>query len=362
MPILMKEQLEAYGFSYEELLLAYQDLTARLGWFYSAGIFGKYLPNMKNIQKHIKAERRKIKTDVLMKSIRNEQGIIDIVNPKDSIKSKVNLAELASFAPAFETWKIFLNRKIEEFTKAYVDLNLSRFKDADIKTLSAEYARMDLVDTTRNLYLLRLLGLMPVKQEPSQLLSVGAASGYREYYATHNTPSVDARPANDQLMVKFECPHVCPTHTALIDSDPFWQDVYRQYNMKQNDSMFAVNDDLYSALELLDDKIGSGELQRRNMISLWRMEHKALPDVDRFVELLRAVADDRADLVITIGAGNTDDEFNDRRGKLEEIHHCLSDRGLKPTRLLMHSGDRMSPVFGCFRYTSHELLHCSMNR
>jgi hypothetical protein len=284
------------------------------------------------------------------------------IDDKQITHNIFNPADFISFSNVFIHWKIFLHKNIEEITPQYVHYNLDPLINKKSEIIHAELVKLDLSDTTRCLHILKFLSLIPLNLSNSNLLSIGAASGNKELYATQNTPSLDYKlsPHSGQLLLNFNMKYTHPKHSVLIDSDIFWGEIYKQYNMKYSPFLSAYNNDIYEALEIVARSINDQSIRKRNLITIWRLESELLPDIPSLFSLLKKVIENNTNLIITIGAGNNDDEFNLRKEKLTSIFNYLSDTGMRPIRIIL-SRDRLIPEYGSLRFASYEILYCSIN-
>jgi len=361
MPILMQDQIESYALTYDEVYSGFMGIATNLGELYVNGEFDKLKPQYKKYYKYLAKNIRKINCDVLIKSLSDSEGVISLVHPNELLKNKILSSQLAAMSCVFNDWQVFLRSDIKEITKAYVIHNLSKLENATQDQLSAEYSKLSLYDTALNIQLLKQIGLLPLNLNKKSLISFGAAHGQQELYATQFEPQIDtAVGKDDQLLVGFSAKSEALAHTILIDSDPFWGEYYKQINERQGDRVLAINEDLYAALDKMPETLQKESLELRDLVTIWRLENKALPDVKKFFSKLKNSITKTADFVVTIGAGNTDEEFSDRQSKLSEIFDFLKSKGMEPYRIVMHRGNRYEPIFGDLRYASHELLCCKL--
>lgn len=357
----MQEQIESYALTYEDLHIAFSDIANVLGEFYVEGEFSKSLPHFKSYYKDLAKSLRKVNSGVLVRALQDGNGVISAAKPQELLKRKLLNAQLASMCCIFDSWQVFLHKNIHEVSRAYVKHNLSRFENASHEQLATEYSKLSLLDAEFNIQLLKQLGLLPIKLDNANLISFGAAHGQKELYASHMVPCIETLDGKDgQLLVNFTAKSVAPAHTVLIDSDPFWSSYYNEMNARQGDKLLAINKDLYEALDELPQKLSEKSLPLRDFVTIWRLENQALPDVDKYFSGLSEIIKNDADFVVTIGAGNTDEEFADRQLKLNEISDYLVNKGMSPVRLILHKGNRFEPIFGQFRYASHEVLYCKL--
>ena len=69
-----------------------------------------------------------------------------------------------------------------------------------------------------------------------------------------------------------------------------------------------------------------------------RIDHRMIPEPERFLELLAGVIAPEADLIMTIGAGHNLTEFEGRLNCFDSLFNLLTDLGHKPVRIILHKG------------------------
>jgi hypothetical protein len=175
-------------------------------------------------------------------------------------------------------------------------------------------------------------------------------------------PGIDARKNADksQLLTRFTYKGQMPRGITLIDSDPFWSRLYTAYNASSLDIM-ALNKSLYESFSDLSSSLDQSEISKYDFVTIWRLEHTAFEDIDTFFNMLKPLVNDKFHFLATIGAGNDDEEFSLRQKKIREFSDYISDAAGTPVLIKMHNDSRLSPLFGHYRYASHELLYCTID-
>jgi len=131
--------------------------------------------------------------------------------------------------------------------------------------------------------------------------------------------------------------------------------------------VLALNNDAEESVKRLEVEQKELNLKQRNLVVCLRIDHRMLPNSRSFLNLIGRVIDSRADLIMTIGAGNNLLEFEGRLKCFDEMFASLVELGLKPVRILMHgrgssAQKRSKPNFGELAYTSYQILYCSLER
>ena len=138
-------------------------------------------------------------------------------------------------------------------------------------------------------------------------------------------------------------------------------------NKEEGGRVLALNTDADMAFKLLEAEQKDSNLVRRNMVACLRLDHRMIPDGETFLRSTRKVIDEKADLIMTIGAGNNLEEFEGRLKCFDDLFSILTERQLKPIRILLHgkgsaAEQRNRPNFGQLAYASYQILYCKLDR
>ncbi len=230
------------------------------------------------------------------------------------------------------------------------------------------------VDAIRNVHLLKLAGLLQRKNESCFQLSLGAGHGSRDLAAIHQVPTISdggvlglvgGAAAAPNLMFNSTCPK--PNDVILVDNDPDYEAYYQELTREEKGGVSAIREDTYRALEVCPDWMRERSLPLRNLVVAFRIDHRMLPDVDRFFALLSPLVEEGADFVMSMGAGHDLEEFQGRQDKLDEIVDGLTARGMAPVRMYLHQGKTMEeqrarPAYGAISFATYEVVHCKLDK
>jgi len=234
--------------------------------------------------------------------------------------------------------------------------------------------KLQVADTVRIIQILRKLGLYSRPAYSTKQLCMGAGLGIRDIDAMHVELWLQQGAPNNLVSgcltsryVTFHTRFPGVGHAILIDCAPALAELYEEINSKSGGKVVALNQDLFSAFSWMAGKIESGQLEGRNVVVGYRIDHRMIPDVPEFFEKLSAVLGSTADFIVSIGAGNNVDEFRGRTEKIREIEGYLRKRGLDPVRIKLCRGEtldeqRNNPLFGLLEITSYEVLYCKLRR
>lgn len=332
--------------------------------------FKKLLPKFLNNEKFVALQRDASYADVIKQGalVNGCRTLKDVGGSRlgNELFSCVNLAAACGF---FQGWTIPVTELNANLLDAYVSQTTQTQADGK-ERLGREIAnRLSVVDAVRVTYLLKLLGLLRWDSHVCHQLSLGSLDGQKDRQYMHQQPFV--RRADPSRKKKSPLsfgvlPHTAK-HIVLVDSDPRIEQMYLQFNQQQKDQVLALNEDIYSALEKLARAVNEGRLQPRELITIFRLDHTMLPEPERFIHLLGQVAGRDARLIITIGSGDNEDEFQGRMRLLDELQEGLVGRQLEPLRVGLCAGGsieekRNNPAFGMPHYASHEVLSCRLGR
>ncbi len=74
------------------------------------------------------------------------------------------------------------------------------------------------------------------------------------------------------------------------------------------------------------------------MITAYRLESKAYTDTSLYLSKIGGTIATEADFITTIGSGNTDEEFKNRKQIIDNLYNELLNKGMNPIRVKMYSG------------------------
>ena len=263
-----------------------------------------------------------------------------------------------------------------EFSESIL-LQLRQAHGSDLTKLLS--ARLQLVDAVRVIQLLRAGGFLTRTTEGINQLSLGACSGSRDIIGTHAECWIEqgammplSSNAVTSSVVTLRSVARQVNHAILLDCAQSIKEWYQEVNGTQHDELWghhvvAINKDINDGLKEISVAQIQGMWEPRNLILAYRIDHRMLPDVAGFFHKLGEIIDDTADIIVTIGAGNSAEEFMGRTNKLKELADYLKGKGLAPKRVKLYAGDapdvqRFNPLFGQLEITSYEILYCRLKR
>ena len=223
--------------------------------------------------------------------------------------------------------------------------------------------RLHRSDALRMMEILRQFGLL--QQSPGVLrqISFGAGPGNKDIETIHSVPVT--RLVQGRLYV--DTVYRQPEHIILVDNDEGVERHYRNLNDRHGGRVLAIMKDAEAAVERILKQSAEQQVEKRNFVVGIRVDHGMIPSVPDFFAMMLPLLDERAELLVSVGAGHTLDEFTGRIALMQRIHDFLRACGLNPLHLKLHGGvdveqQRNSPAFGLTAYTTYEIIHCVLER
>ena len=333
--------------------------------------FRELLPKFLTYNAFLTTGKQRFFIESLTENLLKETRFIDASNcPTDAGKLFL-CANLAACCEIFSGWTIPVNDLDMNRTNEYLEMALAN-AGVDKESLGRNMAqRLNNGDTVRVVQTLKLLGLLDADISSCHQISLGASIGRRDCHAMHLEPSIipAGTIATSEVLspLRFNVRPGKPADIILMDNDPVMKPVYDRLNTEGKGHIAAMVTDLYDGLGGLARQVEDSEVTPRTMVVAFRIEPRAFTDIDRFLDSIGKVIAESADFVMTIGSGDTTDEFRHRQDVLTVLNRRLSDHGMNPFRIKAYSGgnteeQRANPVFGLNQYASYETLYCRLEK
>ena len=353
---------------------------AREGFLHELGVlvqitqsrwFWDLFPAFLTYKAFLSSTKHNFLDDRVLGQLLKRQAPIDALERGGDVEKLFLCANLAASCEIFSGWTIPVNELDPDRTGEYLQLALANAA-ADRTSLGRNMAqRLNNGDTVRIIQALKLLGLIRVDTNSYHQLSLGASIGRRDCHALHLEPALipttaATSPATPPPL-RFSVRPGAPRDIVLMDNDPALVPVYERLNADPSGAVTAMNIDLHDGLEKLAQTISEHQLPPRTLIAAFRIEPRAFADIGFFLRSIGTVIDEQADFVMTIGSGDTDDEFRHRLEVLNGISENLDQNGMQPVRIEAYQGEtlaeqRARPAFGLNQYASYETLYCRLER
>jgi hypothetical protein len=219
------------------------------------------------------------------------------------------------------------------------------------------------MDAVRTMHLLRILGLITKPTKNMYQLALGAGSGEKDIYSLHKVPEIVRKNDGTFDYYEFAIHQEKVAHVVVSDSDPQRSELYQNYNQNLSQHVLAYNDET----DIVLNKIRTLNLQKRNLISAIRLDHRMIPDAQEFLASLITCLDDQCDLIFTIGSGDKPEDFDGRVSVLAELFSILGSLRLRPVLLKLHSQGNVLQQYQSLRYgnpltSTYQILYCKLKK
>ncbi|MCK5003172.1 MAG: hypothetical protein KAS57_09105 [Gammaproteobacteria bacterium] len=348
---ILKLAIEGYSYELKALIDLFQSSTG-----------ATIAPLFSNYNNFINEKRASILGDNILKLL-TSNNLIDATDPSPISSKLFACANLAASCEIFNGWSIPLSTVDINKSDEFLNMAISSAIKAQPNLGQNMAVRLNNADTIRVIQILKLLGLLTIEPEYFQL-STGSSIGIRDRVATHVTPHISINHTIKNSPVQLSTIQSQVNDIILIDNDIKMKTAYEQLNASQQ-NVHAINKDVYIGLEEVAESIANNMLEPRTLITAYRLEPRAYTDIPRYISSIGRVIDSQADFVTTIGSGDTDQEFMDRKRVIDDLYNDLINRGMKPLRVKMYHGEtvqqqRSNPTFGLNQYASYEILYCKL--
>ena len=365
----------------QQLASAYALEADAFGAIAMSPSFDGLISQFDNYDNYLKRLNKDSKHRETVRSLLENDGIIDTAVPTRELAQLFCLAQIAACSELFKGWKINFSQLNREGMRALVaqgSAGINNIPEIPLETHPDQYSEaqrqlfngtniIQNVDTVRVLQVVKLLGLISTPASEVQQLSLGVGNGYRDLYGIHGVPCISKKQEGTSAILDFDTLDQQAAHTVLVDSDPTYGNHFEALNREECGRVLALNIEAEQAIKILKSKQQGLDLSLRNFVVGLRIDHNMIPDAEKFLELIGTVIDSNADLMLTIGAGNKLSEFEGRLNCFDKLFAALTRIGLKPVRLLLHGRgstqeQRGCPNFGQLAYTSYQILYCKLHR
>jgi len=280
-----------------------------------------------------------------------------------------NCASVAAACETFNGWTINAGTITEKNCSQLLQENIQISGTPPQRLAEIMGIRLNRSDAVRTAQIIKLLGLLPNDSMHYDQLALGASMARRDREGFHRIPGIGPeKPGADfssSAKLNFAVKSCEPNSLVIIDNDKNLEQDFAQINRTESPTIQALNLDLYEGLDRLATILEQGDSRPCNLVTMFRFEPEALPDIAEFLDKLSRVVNQSAYLVATIGSGNTQSEFVARQKTMDELTAQLKAQGQSPLRINMYQQENQtsglaSPVFGVSEYASFEILFCQL--
>lgn len=340
---ILKLAIEGYSYELKLLIRIFQSSTG-----------ASIAPLFSNYDAFLNEKRTAILGDNVLQLLTKDNVIDADASAQPAISSKLfACANLAASCEIFNGWSIPLSTVDINKSDEFLNMAISSAIKTQPNLGQNMAVRLNNADTIRVIQTLKLLGLLTIEPEHFQL-STGSSIGIRDRIATHITPHISINHIVKDSPVKLSTIQSQVNDIILIDNDIKMKTAYEQLNASQQ-NVHAINKDVYIGLDEVAESVARNTLKPRTLITAYRLEPRAYTDIPRYISGIGRIIDSQADFITTIGSGDTDQEFMDRKQVINDLYNDLLNRGMKPLRVKMYHGEtvqqqRSNPTFGLNQY------------
>jgi len=335
----------------------------------AADSFAELLPLFSNYREFLQSNLQQQFAPDLLAALVNEDNTIYLDCLPAIGERLFSCANLAAACETFNGWTIPAGRLTVENCGEVLRDNILVSGVTEQRLGEIMGIRLNRSDAVRVAQIIKLLGLLSPDASKYDQLALGASMARRDREGFHCIPGIGpehpgaefSRAAN----LNFAVQSCEPNSLAIIDNDKNLQQDFERINRTEGSSIQALNLDLYAGLDSLATAIEQGDGRRRNLVTMFRLEPRALPDITGFLDKLSRVVSPDASFLATVGSGDTEPEFVARQAVMDEFGEQLKARGLRPLRIILYdqksqAKGRIKPAFGIAEYASFEILFCNL--
>lgn len=240
---------------------------------------------------------------------------------------------------------------------------LRQLQGAPESVVRNTHNKLHTMDAVRTIHLLRALGLVTRSPGGFAQLALGSGSGFKDMYSLHKMPGVVLDRNNNAPVYTFAIEQERVGHVVISDPDPQHRECYERLNQQGDLPVLALN---LGADAVMSELHESG-MDKRNLVTLIRMDHRMIPDESAFLEKLASCIDEQCDLIMTIGSGASFEDFAGRLLLMRKMYDRLDWSGLKPVLLKLHGPGSLEQQHGSLKFgnpmiSTYQILYCKLQR
>jgi len=247
---------------------------------------------------------------------------------------------------------------LEMMAEQFVE-SLASKSDEYLKRIDHKFHVMDSI---RSMQLLRVLGLVTRSTHEIYQIGFGSADGTRDVLGLHLIPSIRQVTSDKSVMLELSIDKQLVSNIIITDSNPLYAEQYDELNNDSSNNITAINQDTMTVLKHM---AGATDVSR-NLVTALRIEHRMIPDVYEFLAQLGKYVTHECDFMLSIGAGDTCDDFRGRIICVNELFSALEDAGMRPFLFKFHDSGDIEHQWASLKYgnpsaSTYQLLYCRLN-
>ena len=304
-------------------------------------------------------------SDPLSPIVRESNGscVIDLTGPGPESRLALYTAQMAAVCVLVEGANLPRAEFVPQAFTQLVTRHLDSLRGQPMENLRPQNTRLHTMDTMRTQQLLRAFGLFKPDPEQTYQLGLGAGNGLRDAYFVHAEPWIRATVQGGREFISLGVERRWSKHLVLTDSDPEYSDHYITLNNREFPDIDAYNEETDAVLNRFPDT----GIRGRNLVTAIRFDHRMFPDVPGFLSLLTPCLKEECDFIVSVGAGDSIEDFIGRIEKIAEFSRVLKDAGLQPVIFKFHGpGTAIKQwktiQFGGPSATTYQMLYCKLKK
>ncbi len=293
----------------------------------------------------------------------NNTCIIDLSKLGTESRLAIYTAQLAALCVLAEGANLPVNDfSPKPFTQLIVQ-HLDSLKGQPLDSLKTQNIKQHTMDTMRSQQLLRAYGLFTPDPDSTYQLGLGAGNGLRDSFFMHAEPWIRNSYQNGREFISLGVERRWSKHIILTDLDSEYKEHYAELNKREFPDIDAFNEKTENVLERFPE---SG-FKKRNLVTAIRFDHRMFPDVPKFLSQLTPCLDEHCDFIVSVGAGDTTDDFAGRKETISQFFKVLKSSGMQPVVFKFHGPGKpvkqwKSIQFGGPSAATYQMLYCKLNR
>ena len=218
------------------------------------------------------------------------------------------------------------------------------------------------MDAIRTMHLLRTLGLVTRPVAEFHQIGLGAAEGTRDALGLHLSPSIQQISGENGRLLELTTEQQQLTDIIIADANPVYREGYEELNKDPSNNITAYNRDTLTVLR----DLGNTTQTRRNLVTALRIDHRMIPDATGFLGQLGKCVSNDCDFILSIGAGDTLDDYKGRIKCVNGLFMALDNSGMRPVLFKFHESGGLDHQWNSLRYgnrraSTYQLLYCRID-
>jgi hypothetical protein len=323
--------------------------------------FHKIIENLVNHKKYLASLKRVKAPYKAILDASKQTRILNIENLNPSIRVEVLYAITSSFCEMFKGDTINYSQLTPEIIeKSAIHALPQEDKLGDKQNLKI-LTIISFMDAYRTISILRAFRLVGRTSNHMYQIALGAGIGNKDLYTIHQEPDVVANTIDGQQLITFNLKQNKVKDIIIVDSDPCYADHFA--TLDREDYIHTYNMDTLAAIQ----EVAGSNLQKRNLVTLLRADHRMIPDISQFLHKLNTIITNDCDFILTIGSGDCIEDFKGRIELVDAMFKIFEMMKLKPILIKMHKEGTIEEQWSSLSVGhpslgTYQILYCKLDR